>query len=946
MKPNLFVAALLSGVGAIAITAPAAAQSASETSAAPANANAVKDIIVTGSRVITNGNNSPTPVTVVQKDELLKLQPTTLTDALNNLPIFSGSRGQFSNPNTTGLYGGGNPSTSELNLRNLGPQRTLILFDGQRVAPSNAIGIVDVDMIPQMLVKRVDVVTGGASAVYGSDAIAGVVNYVMDNDYNGIKAEGGYGISDRNDDSTYRIGIAAGTHLFGGRGHIEASYNHYEDKGIPRRTARAYSGYALLGSVPGSTDAPGTAGNPYEVFNNVTRNNNSFGGLITNGPLKGQNFTTDGVLSPFVHGAATGTSNSEVGGDGSYGGQSTLKAPVNFDQVFVRFDYDVSDTIRFHAQFSGNWKKSYTHPESAQYNLTFSSKNAFLDPAVSNEMSETPTFTLGKVLDQFPQIKQTANVENYFLSTGLDGDVGRFKWGLDFNYGYNKINDVLKNNINNEHLAAALDAVTVDNQTVCAASLTNQAFSNCKPLDLFGPTAANADAISYVTGTTHYSPTFRQFETNAHIGGELFSLPAGPVNASLSAEWRKLEFWNGSDATPTDPVDCAGIRYNCNAKTTLWYNAFAVGPKVSQSVKEGAIEFNVPLLADKNFFQLLSLNAAARYTSYDYGGNNFTWKIGVDWHINPDVKLRGTVSKDILAPSLSQLFQPLLLGPVTQRDYLTQTNPAISIANVGNPDLVSEVGHTLTGGIVLKPSWLPGFSLSVDGYQVKVTGALTQLQGYNPQLQAECYASGGTSYYCSLQTRPNGFIDTSASNAATAWTAIFANISSIETRGVDVEANYATMLGSHPIETRIFANWQPYYTIAQPGLPTYQEANVAFPNVVPLQAIPAFRTTATINAGVTDNFFVTLTGRYRGRMKASAVPTDVYVEADRHISSLFQADVNLLYRLKKGTELYFNIRNLFDKMPPGVSGLSKGAGYPGIDDPTGRYFSGGFRVAF
>src|SRR5258706_1150690 len=165
MNAKSLSAALFGGTLAFAHLGAASAQST----------ESLEEVVVTGSRVISNGNNSPTPVTVVQVKELMQLQPTTINDALNNLPVFQGSRGQFSQPNTTGLFGGGNPATTQLNLRNLAPQLTLILFDGQRVAPTNALGIVDVDMVPQAPIQRVDTVTGGLSAVYGSDAIAGVV---------------------------------------------------------------------------------------------------------------------------------------------------------------------------------------------------------------------------------------------------------------------------------------------------------------------------------------------------------------------------------------------------------------------------------------------------------------------------------------------------------------------------------------------------------------------------------------------------------------------------------------------------------------------------------------------------------------------------------------------------------------------------------------------------
>lgn len=952
MKTNKLFVALLGSAGVLAITSAAGAQT-TQASPAPATAEkpadskaAPQEIVVTGSRVIKNGNNSPTPVTVIGTQELMQLQPTTITDALNNLPVFQGSRGQFSNPNTTGLYGGGNPASSELNLRNLSPQRTLVLFDNQRVPPGNAIGIVDVDVIPQMLIQRVDVVTGGASAVYGSDAIAGVVNYVTDKNFNGIKAEASVGTSDRSDDTSWKVGFAGGTRVLNDKGHIEASYNHYTDDGLPHRNSRDYYRYSLLGSVPGSTSAAGTAANPYAVFNNVTTNNASFGGLITNGPLKGYNFTTNGVLSPFVHGTSTGTSTAEVGGDGYYGGQNSLKAPERFDQFFGRFDYDFNNSLRFHIEAAGSWKEAYTNAANALIsNYTFSSANAFLTPTVKSALGTATTFTMSEALNQLGQVKQTSDITNYFVNAGFDGNLGRFKWGADANWGHTGIDDTLHGNINYQRLAAALDVVAGPSGPVCYASQVNTAYANCQPLNIFGPTASNAAAVSYVESNTHYKPEFESYEANAHIGGDLFTLPAGPLAVSLSGEWRKLTFSDTSDALPVN-ADCTSLRYNCNANTSLWVNAFAGSPEVSQTVWEVAGEFDAPLLKDLPFVQSLNLNGALRYTSYDYGGDNVTWKIGLDWHITSEFRIRATASQDIEAPSLSQLFQPTLVGRVTQTDRLTNTSPNVTITNIGNPNLVSEVGKTITAGFVWKPRFIPGFSMSLDGYHIKVEKALVQLQGYNPQLQDACYASGGTSFYCTLQTRPLGFANTTSANAATGWTAVFANIGGIETYGADLELDYAHRLWGHVVDARLFTTWQPHYLVSQPGVPTYDEGNVAFPNVVPLQSLPAVRLTATVNIGLSDNVFLGLVERYRGEMKATAVPTDNYVAGFTRVNSIAYTDVNLMYRWRAGTEIYINVRNLFDKMPQGVAGLSAGSGFPGIDDPIGRYYSMGVRLRY
>ena len=943
------VAGLLGCVSALAITSSAFAQSA-PTAKAPADQ--LQEVVVTGSRVISNGNNSPTPVTVVQAQELMALQPTTINDALNNLPVFQGSRGQFSQPNTTGTYGGGNPATTELNLRNLSPQRTLVLFDGQRVAPTNNLGIVDVDMVPQELIQRVDVVTGGVSAVYGSDAIAGVVNYITDKNFNGFKAEANYGVSSRYDDQTWRAGLAAGARILDGKGHIEASYNHFDDKGLPHRNMRNYWQYGLLGGTPGAVTGQGTAANPYTQFNTVRNALNTFGGLISNGPLKGQQFAADGVLSPFNHGALTGTSGSEVGGDGSYGGLASLKAPVTFDQLFVRLDYDLTDNIHFHTEGAGNWKVDTTYSESSAFNnQTYSTGNAFLtaqQKALLNPTGATATFTMSKNYLEIPLLAQVSNVSNVFINSGFDGKLGKYSWGVDFNYSDNKINDEFRNNINSQKLAAALDAVVnpANGQIVCNASLTNSAYSSCVPFNAFGPTAASKAAIAYVTETTHLVPRFVQSEAGAHIGGELLALPAGPVNGAVSLEWRKQTFTQGSDALPSMYNPCTGgMRYNCGPAVSSYQVAFGQSAPTSQSVKEGAAEIDIPVVRDQPLFQSLNVNGAVRFTDYDFGGKATTYKIGLDWHINDDVRIRATQSQDIEAPTLSFLFRPPFVTYVNVQDLLTGQSPQVPSNNIGNPNLVSEVGHTTTAGLVWRPHYWPGLSLSVDAYHITIDGALVQIQGQAVALQQICYASGGTSPFCSQQTRPLGnFTNTSVANTVTSWSVLFENASKIETYGADFELNYANRLFDRPFVGRVLMNWQPHYLFAQPGAPTYDFSNVTFPNLVPLQAVPAVQLTAIAKYQVTTKLTVGVVERWRSAMALEPSGLGIFPGGAPAYAT---TNINVSYQVgRPGNEVYLNVRNLFDKLPAPNIGLSSSAGFAMIDDPIGRYFTVGFRSRF
>ena len=251
--------------------------------------------------------------------------------------------------------------------------------------PTLTDGTVDSDMIPQMLVQRVDVVTGGGGAVYGSDAISGVINFIPDTKFNGLKLQGQAGISRYSDDRTYEFGIAAGKALADGKLHVEGSYEYRSDAGILYRSARPWNTqWAAVGV--------GTAAFPYHLVNNVRLFTTSFGGLIAGtqsatNPLGGMTFNTNGVLTPFQHGVTTGSACCEIGGDGAYYDDS-LKAPLRSHQMFARLDYDVTDAIHAYVDFAGNIKtnEQYLGPLQIQSD-TFSACATDLNTSSASDAS-------------------------------------------------------------------------------------------------------------------------------------------------------------------------------------------------------------------------------------------------------------------------------------------------------------------------------------------------------------------------------------------------------------------------------------------------------------------------------------------------------------------------------------------------------------------------------
>ena len=897
-------------------------------------------VTVTGSRVIKNGDSNPSPTTVMTSDDLLTAKPgATLADALNTLPVFAGSRGAASNPTTAGSAAGGSGSANQLNLRNIGATRTLVLMDGKRIPPTLYNGAVDVDLIPQLFVERVDVVTGGVSAVYGSDAMTGVVNYILDHKFNGIKADASYGVSERGDANKANVGFAWGTKLDRGL-HVEAGVEYRKEDGIDRRSDRDW-----LNQV-GVTGA-GTTANPYVLQSRLRQKTFPFGGLITSGALAGKTFKQNGVLSPFIAGTPTGTSAIEAGGDGGYW-DSGLLAQLEAKQLFGRVDYDLSSDVRLYAQVSGNLKTNTSFAETNQLNnVSLRSTNAYLPAEYAALLpASQPTFGYSKFMGDVPRLTAVSDSKQWVFTTGVEGKSNGMKWDVDYVYGRAKLNTAMANVLNRQKLSAALDAVTSGGKTVCGITVTNPGLADdCVPMNVFGPNAASAQAIDYVTDTVLFDSTTVMNDISGQLSGKLFDNWAGAVNGAVSAEWRDMKFNSHSSARPTDLVNCTGLSLNCTAGATRTEFVFGESPQgVSQRVWEVAGEMDVPL--SKN----LSANGAARYTSYNTSGNYVTWKVGMDWSVTDTLRMRATRSRDIRAPTLYDLFAPISQVQVRPTDLLTGTSPTVPQIDQANPNLTAEIGNTMTLGLVWKP--LPKLSFAADAYRIKISDAITTVSGSTAAFQQACYQSGGSSPYCALQVRPNGYSDKSAANAVTSWVNRSVNISEVETFGLDLEGNYAGRLFDRPMSIRVLTAWQPHVYYRQPGLATVDQGGVAF-GAGGMASTPAVRVSGYFRFRPMTDFTVDISQRWRSAMQLSGDPAEVW--ANNHMRSFATTGINLAYKVDLGmgdAQLYFNVENLFDAEPPvgAFSGNGTRAGlrdgFALADDPRGRYFSLGIRSLF
>jgi outer membrane receptor protein involved in Fe transport len=950
----------LAGHEALAQTPQSAETGESSAVARTAHAGGPEEVIVTGTRlVLTDGSSSPTPLTVVSTEQLQATTPTNIPDALNKLPVFQGSQ----QPRRAG-EGSANAASNLLNLRGFGAQRTLVLLDGRRATPSNADGTVNIDTLPQLLIERVDVVTGGASAVYGSDAVTGVVNFILDKDFTGLKFDASTGRSTYEDGDNYKVGMAGGMELFGGRGHVLASYQHFEQDPV-RNFDRPYGPSIFVRTGNGSLS------NPFTVTRNTRRADSTFGGLVTacTPPCSAlrQQFVADGVLGAYNPGTPTGTANQNSGGDGAYSRYSTALVGLRTDEGFARFSYDLGDSASFFIQgslargFSDGWHfPAKLTPGNGQAS-TFYKNNPFLSPQVqaalgNNGLSNaTNTFSLGSyITNTGPEGLTGTNNDNrtFSVTTGVDGTLNdRYNWSVFYTHGENDLRVENLNNSNYQKQFAALDAVTGgDGRIQCYAATqaaTAAAYADCVPLNAFGPTAITPAMFGYFTGTTFFDMTNTMDDVGVSIAGPAFDNWAGEVKFALSAEGRWNSYKVASTADPSATVDCTGLRI-CNPNLPLWAQPVLADVDVSNNVWEVAAEVQVPLLRDLPLVTGLDANLAARHTDYSTSGEVQTWKVGLDYSVNDQLRFRAITSRDIRAPTLNDLFQPLQRASTGFVDLHTATSNTLFQGRRGNPDLQPEKARTYSVGVVWRPDFISGFTTSLDYYKIQMDNAIGLIEASNPAVQRLCESSGGASPYCALFIRPLPFADRSPANFPTEVLNLSLNTAESEIQGYDFEASYGFDMAdlapswSGSWNLRLFANYQPIRkSQAFPGAPLLRYAagnNLTSPET----AATAFVTYQL------DDWTVGLQDRWVSSYSQVTQAGEVW--ADPHVGSFNTVDANVERRFAVGGidwSAYFTVQNAFNAKPDIVpSGGSVGLVYPvpSNQDIMGRYYTVGVRA--
>jgi outer membrane receptor protein involved in Fe transport len=985
--------AAVSVTGAQAQTAPAAA---------PAATTSVGELVITGSRIPQRNLTSVSPITTVNNQEI-KLQGTTnVEDLINNLPQAFADFGTFETNGSSG--------TSTIDLRGLGNTRTLVLVDGKRLQPGDPnVPVADINMIPPALIDRVEVLTGGASAVYGSDAVAGVVNFIMKHNFQGLQIDTEVSIGEHNNDSNQAKAANAFGQTFG-----------LPDFNLPH--GAVWAGLRNTVTITGGANTPDDKGNVefylgYTHLNAVNQATYDWSkcslttstSTTTNQYCLGSSNDATGRLINLSGLPGSGTSGSGYDILLSQTGDAMVPFNRNQDFNFAPFQFLQRVDNRYTAgEFShyeyAPWLDLYSSfmfmddrttaqlgPSAAFLGTTFNipcndpllsmaQRNTICGEFAGEAGTQAQVLIGRRNVEGGPRISETTH-DDYRIVFGAKGDLGS-GWNYDVSaqFGRSVLSDTNTNQMLTSHLINALDVIPdpVTGAPICAQGL------GCVPWNIWQPGGVTQQALNYVQGVAADTGYTTEQVVTGSVTGDLgqygFKSPwaSDGVGISLGAEYRRefLIFTPDSVETSGD-VSGAGT------------SAPTVG---SQSDKDVFGEIRIPLIQNMAFFKDLTFEGGYRYSNYTSGGGNSTYKLGIDWQVVPDLRLRGSYERAVRAPNVDELFGPQITSLFGGGDPCSNNPgqpPTFSLAQCeltgvtaaqyghitpcvsgqcgavfgGNPDLVPETGKTWSVGGVFTPTFFRGFSVSVDYFNIVVANAVTTIP---PQQILSGCAEQGITFDCTLIHRNpvgllfgTGFVQSTSVNAA-----------SLKTTGVDVNANYRTALsdwgmGDHGSLNFSFTGTYVHELTTQLlGQGPYDCAGLY--GVTCGTPTPKWRHQLRISWISPWNLTLSAAWRYlsptsldfnsSNPVLSGASPTgapdlgpDAHVPAFSYFDASFQFKFHDRYTLRGG------VNNIFDRTPPivdtnnyGISSPPFGNAntWPQVFDPLGRVFFLGLTADF
>lgn len=670
---------------------PSSTNLSSENALKPAN----EAIVITGSRIRRPDFNTPNPMISIGADQVERSGSTNLTQFLTGFPALQGSSGSDLNSGNNAAIG--YTGLNLLNLRNLGVQRTLVLVDGRRhVAAIPGSQAVDINTIPQDLVERVDIQTGGASAVYGADGVSGVVNFVMKKDFEGVTIRGQNGISQEGDAGQRLIAVTAGHNFMDGRANLSFAFEHGEEDRLNHNDRSFLAGAKRVSFFENPNDpenlsgydGPANNGIPdYVPLNNVRYFDTARqGGIDVDFDGFPDYFVgATGELVPFI-GCSTSAPDNCGGKFGGatfvppfemQGGNGTLVNDYNADllpkirrNIFnVLGHFDVSPALSLFAEGKYARTKSFTFSQPTwDYYLLLQADNPYITPAIRAVM-DYPDFGLLLNRDDFDfgQRGEDITRQTWRGVFGARGDVGSHaNYEVSFDYGKTKSVNHYLNDILSDRFYAAIDAVIdpATGQPTCRVNLdptwtpyqpyayvktilppTTFQPGQCVPLNLFGEGAPSQAALDFITADTTDRSTITQKVLSGSFSGDLgalFQFPGGgDLGYALGAEYRKE-----TSSFIADPLAQQGLTFGNQLNND--HGSF--------DVKEVFGELRAPILTHQSFADRLEVGAAGRFSKYSTIGSTFAWKVDGSYAPVRDFQVNGTYSKAVRAPNISELF--------------------------------------------------------------------------------------------------------------------------------------------------------------------------------------------------------------------------------------------------------------------------------------------------
>ena len=995
-EPDGQPAAPSSAPGAAAPSTPVGAEPAPASAAGTDDTRrtAEEAIVVTGSRIRRKDLTTPAPVTVVTRQQFETSGKLTIGEFLQTLPE------QGNAPNfqlNTGGVNYGADGTTRINLRSLGIQRTLVLVNGRRVVPGGlgASAAVDLNTIPTEAIDRVEVLKDGASAIYGSDAVAGVVNIITRRTYKGTDLGAQYGISAAGDAQTFDAHVTTGQSSDTSSAIFSIRYFNQKDSGLKDRdwskqaldydyTAPDGMGQSPSGSsgTPQGTvrfdEDPNNPGKPKCDGNALclALTSPANGGWKIgrryirdpNAAICGNNNAGDKVC--FRRFNSKAPANDNTGNDFyNFAAQNYLTIPSTTVQAFSAGD------AKF-AVARGYYEVSYVQRNSTQnaaplplnpadYNNNFVSKDSLYNPF------GVDINYLRRRLVEFGRRTYSEELGTFRVVTGLDGTLsdsfGPFRgwfWDAAMNYGKTSGTFTTGGSFRNSRVQSAVGPSMIINglpACVTKAGDPSTVIPGCTPLNLLGgPGSIDPAQIDYVG----YTGTSRSFDAlysvTANLSGDLFTLAADrPVSMAVGYEFRRQ-----SGAQIADPIVNSGDSADFNFKSTQGFF----------SVNEAFAELSLPILSNVPGVQALEASAAARVVNYSTFGSNFTYKLGARYTPVRDLTIRGTLSSAFRAPSISELYlgatenDPTATDPCADLSKLTAPQAAKCKANGvpgggsgdtglqeltrngGNPNLQAETAISYSLGVVIQPQMVQGLSVTVDYFNIAIDKAIGTIGASN--ILQGCYFNLNDEY-CGLIVR-------NKAGSIQYINDLNQNIGQKSTAGIDLAIRYALPTQVGRFAMGFDGNYLHYLDntlkLANGDQVIHGKGNYD------LGALPAIKANLSVDWTL-NNFLAGAVGRYVGNFKECANPGDPTTAQGglcaidnttsnpiaRQIGHYTQLDIHLGYTLANPigkTSFFAGVSNVLDQAPPYIYSANLANSDPATYDYLGRYFYGRVSHAF